>query len=240
MSDTVKIKAVLFDLDGTLLPMDNDDFTNGYFKLLVKKMAPLGFAPKELIDGVWTGTAAMAKNDGSQSNCDAFWKAFAGAVGERVYAARPVFEEFYAVDFDAAKAFCGFTEKAAETVQYVKEQGMRTVLASNPIFPMFAQLVRLRWTGIAPDAFELITAYEDYSYSKPNPAFFRTAAEQIGLSPAECLMVGNDADEDGAAAETGMQVFLLTDHLINKSGRDLSVFPHGDFDALHAYLSALK
>ena len=240
MSENAQIKAVLFDLDGTLLPMDNDAFTNGYFKLLVKKLVPLGFAPKELIDGVWTGTAAMVKNDGSQSNCDAFWKAFAGAVGERVHAARPVFEEFYGVDFDAAKMFCGYNEKAAETVQYAKTIGLRTVLASNPIFPMFAQLVRLRWTGIAPENFELITAYEDYSYSKPNPDYFRAVAAQIGLSPAECLMIGNDADEDGAAAKTGMQVFLLTDHLINKSGRDLSEFPHGDFDALHAYLSGLQ
>ena len=29
------VKAVLFDLDGTLLPMDQDEFTKGYFKLLV-------------------------------------------------------------------------------------------------------------------------------------------------------------------------------------------------------------
>ena len=25
------VKAVLFDLDGTLLPMDQDEFTKGYF-----------------------------------------------------------------------------------------------------------------------------------------------------------------------------------------------------------------
>ncbi|MBR5372695.1 MAG: HAD family hydrolase [Oscillospiraceae bacterium] len=237
MSENVKIKAVLFDLDGTLLPMDNDVFTNGYFKMLVKKMAPFGFAPQELIDGVWTGTAAMVKNNGAQSNCDVFWKAFAGAVGERVYAARPQFEDFYANEFNQAKMFCGFSEKALESVRIVKAKGMRAVLASNPIFPMFAQIGRLRWAGIEPEEFEHITAYENYAFSKPNPAFFSTVAEQIGLRPEECLMVGNDADEDGAAAKTGMQVFLLTDHLINRSGRDLSVFPHGDFEALQTYLA---
>ena len=32
--------AVLFDLDGTLLPMELEKFTNTYFGLLAKKAAP--------------------------------------------------------------------------------------------------------------------------------------------------------------------------------------------------------
>ena len=39
---SAKLKMVLFDLDGTLLPMDMDVFTRGYFKLLAKKAAPRG------------------------------------------------------------------------------------------------------------------------------------------------------------------------------------------------------
>ena len=31
----MKLKAVLFDLDVTLLPMDQNAFTKGYFKLLL-------------------------------------------------------------------------------------------------------------------------------------------------------------------------------------------------------------
>ena len=34
----MKLTTILFDLDGTLLPMDNDEFTRGYFKLLAAKM----------------------------------------------------------------------------------------------------------------------------------------------------------------------------------------------------------
>ena len=36
----MKQKTVLFDLDGTLLPMDQDALTTGYFTLLVQKLAP--------------------------------------------------------------------------------------------------------------------------------------------------------------------------------------------------------
>ena len=37
----MSIKTVMFDLDGTLLPMDQDEFTRYYFGLLVRKLAPM-------------------------------------------------------------------------------------------------------------------------------------------------------------------------------------------------------
>jgi phosphoglycolate phosphatase-like HAD superfamily hydrolase len=58
------ITTVLFDLDGTLLPMDQDAFTRGYFKFLAAKLAPHGYEPKQLVEAIWTGTEAMVRNDG--------------------------------------------------------------------------------------------------------------------------------------------------------------------------------
>ena len=60
----MKYKAILFDLDGTLLPMDNNVFVKGYFKELAKKLSPIGLEPDKLIETVWAGTKAMVKNDG--------------------------------------------------------------------------------------------------------------------------------------------------------------------------------
>ena len=48
-------------------------------------------------------------------------------------------------------------------------------------------------------------------------------------------MVGNDVQEDGAAAQLGMPVFILTDCLIDRMG-DLSKFPHGGFPELNEWL----
>lgn len=45
--------TVLFDLDGTLLPMDQDAFTKAYFQCLAAKLAPYGYEPAKLIDSVW-------------------------------------------------------------------------------------------------------------------------------------------------------------------------------------------
>ena len=115
------LKAVLFDLDGTLLPMDQDAFVDRYFSLLCKKMAPCGYEPKALIKAVWGGTNAMVTNDGSCRNEEAFWRFFLGVYGEEARAHIPLFEEFYANEFQQAKTLCGFTPKARETVRLVRD-----------------------------------------------------------------------------------------------------------------------
>ena len=230
------IKAVLFDLDGTLLPMDQDMFTKGYFKFLVKKMAPHGYEPQALIDSIWAGTAAMVKNNGLQNNEDAFWKRFAELQGDRVYEHKPLFEEFYRVDFQEAKAFCGYDPEAAEAVQKIKEAGFRTALATNPIFPLTATESRIKWAGLEPEEFEFYTTYENIGYCKPNPLYYKEVVKRLHLEPKDCLMAGNDVDEDMIAETTGMHVFLLTDCMINKSGKDISAYPHGGFQDLLTYL----
>jgi len=232
----VKLTTVLFDLDGTLLPMDNDAFTKGYFKLLAAKMAPYGYEPQQLVDAVWAGTAAMVKNDGTRSNEAAFWETFDGFYPEKGLADKPIFQSFYENEFQKARVICGCDPMAAETVQRLKKRGLRVALATNPIFPAVATESRIRWAGLVPEAFELYTAYENTGYCKPNPAYYRDVIGRLGVSAEECLMVGNDVTEDMVARTLGMRVFLLTDWMINRSGEDISIFPHGGFPQLLNYL----
>ncbi|HIT67219.1 MAG TPA: HAD family hydrolase [Candidatus Merdisoma merdipullorum] len=234
-----KITTILFDLDGTLLPMDNAAFTKGYFKLLAARLAPLGYEPEKLVDAVWSGTAAMVKNDGSQNNEAAFWKRFSEIYGEKVLDDLPVFENFYATDFQQAKAMCGFNPKAAEAVRTARDLGLRVALATNPIFPAIATESRIRWAGLQPEDFELYTTYENIGYCKPNPAYYQELLDQLNESPERCLMVGNDVAEDMIAEKLGMQVFLLTDCIINKEEADVSVYPRGGFDELLEHIRTL-
>ena len=233
-----KIKAVFFDLDGTLLPMDQDTFTKLYFKNLAKRLAPLGYESEKLISAIWAGTASMVKNDGTQTNEDAFWKTFTALFPEKGRADEPIFEDFYKNEFLNAKAACGFTENAAKVVSFLKEKGTNLILASNPIFPMIAQKNRMTWAGVNPDDFSYITSYENSRFCKPNPAYYLEILEKNGLNADECLMIGNDAVEDTAAEKAGMNVFLLTDCLLNKDGRDISQYTHGTFEDLFRYLSS--
>ena len=230
------LKAVLFDLDGTLLPMDQDVFTKGYFKLLARKVAPLGYEPEALISAVWYGTAAMVKNDGSRPNEAAFWQDFSAVYGEKALRDRPVFEDFYARDFQQAQSFCGFTPDAARVVRMLKDAGIRVALATNPLFPAVATETRIRWAGLEPADFELFTTYENIGFCKPNLDYYREILHRMALPPEDCLMVGNDVGEDMVAEQLGMRVFLLTDCMINKDNADINAWPHGGFAALTEYL----
>ncbi len=230
------LKAVLFDLDGTLLPMDQDAFTRGYFKLLAQKLLPYGYEKETLVAGIWHGTAAMVRNDGCCSNEEAFWKDFVQSFGEKALQDKPLFEEFYAKDFQQARELCGYTPKAANAVNLIWEMGRRVALATNPIFPAVATESRIRWAGLDPADFELYTTYENIGFCKPNLEYYREILRRMNLKAEDCLMVGNDVDEDMVASQIGMPVFLLTDCIINLHDQDISAFPHGDFDALIAYL----
>ncbi|MBP3480415.1 MAG: HAD family hydrolase [Clostridia bacterium] len=230
------ITTVLFDLDGTLLPMDNDVFTKGYFKFLVKKLSPHGYDPQQLVDGIWAGTAAMVKNDGACTNEEVFWKKFSSVFGDMCLEDKPVFDEFYKCEFKLARDFCGFNPKAREAVNTAKARGLRTALATNPIFPAVATEIRIGWAGLDVSDFELYTTYENSRFCKPSLSYYREILQKLSCGAEECLMVGNDADEDMIATELGMQVFLLTDCLINKSSKDLADCPQGGFDELIKFI----
>lgn len=235
----MNLKVVLFDLDGTLLPMDQELFTKHYFSLLAKKLAPHGYDPKLLVDAIWTGTAAMVKNDGSKTNEKAFWDKFCALFGDHVRDDIPMFDEFYRNEFSGAKASCGFNPLAAAVVEKVRKLGLRVALATNPIFPAIATENRIRWAGLSPEDFELYTTYENSSFCKPNPAYYEEILGKLGVDAADCLMVGNDVAEDMIARTLGMKVFLLTDCLINKKGTDISAYPNGNFNRLMDYIDSI-
>ena len=233
------ITTVLFDLDGTLLPMDQDIFVKDYLGRIAAKLAPQGYDPKLLVDTIWRGTAAMVKNDGSQTNEDAFWAYAASVHGEKIIRDKHFFDEFYEEEFDKIKASCGFHPAAAQIVRDLKARGIHVALATNPIFPARATQWRMSWAGLQPEDFELYTTYENSRHCKPNPEYYRDVLAQLGVQPKQCLMVGNDVGEDMVASRLGMQVFLLTDCLINKTGADISQYPHGNFEDLKAFLTTI-
>lgn len=230
------IKMVLFDLDGTLISMDQDVFTKMYFSLMAKKMAHYGYKLEELISVIWKGTAAMIKNNGSCSNEEVFWNVFKQAYPGKFETDYKLFEEFYYNEFQQVESVCGKIEEANSIVQYCKELGFRTALATNPLFPTAATESRIRWAGLNKDDFELVTTYENSSTCKPNPQYYVEVCEKLNIKPEECLMVGNDVDEDMIAQTLGMKVFLITKDLINRSGKDIDEFPHGSFEDLKQFL----
>ena len=232
-------QAILFDMDGTLLPMDQETFVKVYFGALCKRFAPAGFEPQKLVKTIWDGTRAMVTNDGACTNEQRFWDVFSAVYGKESLRHIPEFDDFYTHEFIAAKDVTACNPLAAQSIALLKEKGYPLILATNPIFPMVAQHQRLSWAGLSVSDFVHITAYENSRHCKPNPAYYADICETMRLDPAKCLMVGNDYREDGAARKLGMDLFLLTDCLIAPQDADLSSVRHGSMEDLLRFLQAL-
>ena len=235
------MQAILFDLDGTLLPMDIDIFTKGYFGLLTKKAAPYGYTPQALVDGIWTATKAMVQNDGTMSNSDRFWEAFAARFGQRVYDDIPLFDAFYTHEFKEAVCYTQpAPQKAQSAVELAHAAADKVILATNPIFPLVGVETRLTWLGLHITDFDHITSYENSRFCKPNPLYYEALLNEYGLCAKDCLMVGNDVQEDiEPASAIGLQTYLLTDCMINRANAAVCGMA-GTFDELLHTLTELE
>ena len=99
---------------------------------------------------------------------------------------------------------------------------------------------RIRWAGLDVSDFECITTYENSRYYKPNPESYNEILYKMNLQSKECLMVRNDVAEDMTARAVGINVFLLTDCLINKEHEDINQYPRGSYEQLLNYIENLK
>ncbi|MGI5900223.1 MAG: HAD family hydrolase [Christensenellales bacterium] len=234
------MKTVLFDLDGTLLPIDLETFANVYIKELMKVCAPkLGCDGKAMAAALWEGTGHMLKNDGSMPNSERFWLHFTKALDvEREFAER-ITNEFYSNEFSVVKPLLRKTDLPARWIETLQDKGYNLILATNPLFPQAAIKARLDWMGIGMDSFQLATRYDNSSFCKPNLDYYRETLEKTGYKPQDCLMVGNNMHEDMCAEKLGMDTYLITDFLENPKDEDINAHKNGDYASFTAFVDSL-
>lgn len=219
------MKTVLFDLDGTLLPMDLNAFLHVYFQGLCSTIADI--EPQLLKKSIYAGIDAMMRNDGKQTNRDAFGDVFARVSGLDFLQNENRFLEYYQNGFQNCVKACNTDAPSRELLDCLLAKGYRVGIATNPIFPKVATYSRLRWLGIDPEALELVTTYETSCFAKPNPDYYREVCACMGVEPSDCIMIGNDVEEDGCAAQLGMPVMLVTDCLLNLKSLPMDAFWSG-------------
>ena len=231
-------KNILFDLDGTLLPMDLPKFIELYMQAFCRCFShQVQLSPKLLAEGIWNGAAAMSKNDGDCLNRKLFWRAMNHTCNKDMRVYEDAFDDFYRNEFVAAKEATSVNPAVAETVALLKACGCKLTVATNPIFPKAATYTRIRWAGLDPNDFDFITVYDNCSYCKPNLNYYFDICSLCGISPEDSLMVGNDIDEDMCAAKLGFNTFLITDCLINRRGKDIDRYRHGSFEDFYQYVT---
>ena len=91
------------------------------------------------------------------------------------------------------------------------------------------------WAGLDLNDFKEFTTYENYHYTKPNPLYFKEILDKFNLKAENCIMIGNDIDEDLAAKEIGLEAIVVTDNLINRSNKDIEAKFVGTIEELVEY-----
>lgn len=209
------LKAVFFDLDGTLLRIREDQFAELYFRLMGKKMKAYGYDPEKLKKTLYQGTYLMMKNDGSRTNEEVFWSSFE-SVFPTAKKDMPIFQSFYIDEFFRLGEIVEKTEESKKIVSFVREKGLIPILSTNPIFPMVGQETRLSFLGLKREDFAYVTSYENSSFCKPNPQYFQSLLNRFSLRPEEVIVFGNNDFEDGdCASALGIKVYLVDGYLIH-------------------------
>ena len=238
-------RAVFFDLDGTLLPMDIDAFMSDYFRSLGAFVARFGVATEDFMAGMKAGIMGMVQNDSGQPNATAFWPAFFSCVqtptstGASQEELRAAIDDFYENDFGKLGANVKPNPAVARAVNALAEKGYPLVLATMPMFPRRAVGWRLTWTGVDPAVFSRITTYQNSTAVKPKPNYYAENLAAAGLAGEEVLMVGNNTKEDLAACKLGCDGYLVTDFLLDPEGFDISTVKSGTFEEFAAWADAL-
>ncbi len=233
------MNTILFDLDGTLLPVDLEEFTHAYFTLLSKKLSN-HINPNKVPELIWASTKYMISNlDNNKINMEAFFEDFQTRIDNNLEELHPILNEFYKEDFKELKSIVYPNQLASEIITILKEKKYDIVLATNPLFPKQATHHRIEWAGLNKDDFKLITTYENTHFCKPNLEYYTEILELINRKNSDVMMIGNDVQEDIIASKLGIKTYLLNNYKIDRKKGNIVPDYEGSFEDLYEFVKEL-
>lgn len=204
------VKAVLFDLDGTLLPNDEKLFGKLYFTSFAKKMAEHGYDPETFVNGMMYAAKMMIDNDGSKTNLEAFKEGFIKATGRDIIKDEDIVNDYYENEYKSCLEALDKDNDALECVKECKRKGLIVILASNPLFPKIAYNNRMIYNDLLESYFDEITSYDLYHFAKPNPNYYKEILSRHNLKPEEAIFFGNEPELDIiGASKAGIKSYLV-------------------------------
>jgi FMN phosphatase YigB (HAD superfamily) len=232
------IDTILFDLDGTLLPLDMEKFTEIYFNEMGYMFKDM-IEPKLLVKYIWEATKEMVSNTEYKTNEEVFMNKFSQLIGGDITEYRLQFDDFYDTLFHKTREAVQSQSLIKEIIDILKAKNYKLVIATNPLFPRKAILHRIEWAGLDLKDFTYITSYENNHYCKPQLHFYKEILDVVGSKPEQCIMVGNDVQEDLVALKLGIKTFLVKDHMIHRTDEPIESTYEGNYEELYAFMKDL-
>ncbi len=215
--DLTSYKAILFDLDATLIPFDQKEMSKAFFATTHDferdKEIP-GFA-----EAFSYAFAQCKLNRGGCLNKEVFDRCFLEKLS--VSDLDALMDEFYTTSFTKTKNVLQYRGSEKAMLDSLHRLGKIIICATNPVFPMSATVTRMAWAGICPADFDFVTLHTESTWCKPNPEYYLEILSRYNLSPDEVIMIGNDTLDDLGALECGIRVVLIDDFLINRGEIDV-------------------
>lgn len=194
--------TLLLDLDDTLLDSNMNDFIPAYFQALSGFLAEQA-SPEVMLPALMAGTRKMMANtDPSRTLQQVFDAEFFPKIGQPRETLQPRIDQFYDEVFPTLQHLTRPRAGAVELVEWALAQGYHVGIATNPLFPLKAIQHRMRWAGLPPEQypFEVVSSYETFHFTKPNPAYLAEALAKMQWPDGPVLVVGDDLERDMPAA----------------------------------------
>ena len=191
-------KAILFDLDGTLLDNPMKVFRLALVQALVEYLGR--YVPaQEALAALSKGVQAMDANVGTlHTNESVFVEAFCAAMEIEPDELKQHMQAYFAHGFPQLAHLVHWLPEARPLVTWAIQNAFQVVIATGMQTPLAAIEHRLAWAGVPVTdfAYAFITTWDNMHASKPHPAYYQEILTAIARQPAECLMVGDDWEHD--------------------------------------------
>lgn len=208
------LKTIIFDLDGTLLPMDFNAFMKTYFGNMAKTFIKY-MSPEIFISHLNEASKYTIITEDGRTNEEKFMACFDSLIDQDVKEFIPTWDAFYDDLFLECKKATWKDEDMIKSVNILKAKGYQLIIATNPLLPLKSNLHRINWAGLNKDDFDYISHFEHNHFCKPMLTFYEEVLNDNHLEAADCLMVGNDVREDLISKKIGLKTYLIEDCLLN-------------------------
>ena len=209
--NSVKIAAVIFDLDGTVL--DNEDEYGASFKKVLESLGAKVNTAYPQIGGI-----------GVKENWPFLLKKYKIKTKKTLERLAHETQEEYLKQLDKVTLKEGFED----FVKSLRENGIKTALAtSNGWWIVGEVFEKLKLDNF----FDVVTTGEEVEHKKPDPDLFLVTAEKLSVEPDECLVIEDAASGIEAAHQAGMKVAVLArdkKHAASLKGAEKIVFGYDE------------